>query len=310
MLSKNRNVPFPQDKRGKNKVERDRETMVYDELDYHEYGDYEYLLPEGEEEYKPDPYFLQAKDEIEKLYNADKEAVFYMRQIQVKYEKEFYHWITRNAITSLVKEGFLKQINFSVSSSGNPLNFHFFVHHTNRYPKRDINYLANIVAEFSQSHIMLSCGNRAEILFAEGLASRGFMPILKKVTEYEGKKWTRTKHDLDYVFKKDNMVYGCEIKNTLAYIDKDELEIKLEMCKHFNITPLFIMRYSPKTYNDLIINNKGLILIFKAQIYDLSQKELVQKIKENLGYEVDCPKAIPGGILDRFERLHNKLKNT
>lgn len=277
--------------------------------DYYDFDDFEYILPQGKENYEPDSYFLQAKETIKKLYDANKEAVFYMRQLQVKFEKEYYHWITRNAITSLAKEGYLKQINMTVSSSGNPLNFHFFAHHSNRYPKRDINYLAKLVAEFSQSHIMLSCGNRAEILFAEGLASRGFIPAHKKVTEYAGKKWDKTKHDLDYIFEKDNVAYGCEIKNTLAYIDKDELEIKLEMCKYLNVKPLFIMRFSPKNYNDLIINNKGFALLFKTQIYDLSQQELVKRIKENLGYDVDCPRAIPSGIIDRFEKWHNRFKN-
>lgn len=110
-------------------------------------------------------------------------------------------------------------------------------------------------------------------------------------------------------FRRDKIAYGCEIKNTLAYIDKKELEIKLEMCKFFKIRPLFIMRYSPKTYNNLIIKNKGFALIFEAQIYDLSQKELVRIIKENLHYEVDCPRTIPSGIIDRFDKFHNKLKN-
>lgn len=277
--------------------------------DNREFDDYKYLIHEEEAEYKPDPYFLQAKKEISKLFESDKDSVFYMRQLQVKYEKKYYHWITRNAVTSLTKEGFLRQINKKVSSAGNPLNFHFFTHYTNRYPKRDINALSKLVAEFSQDHIMLGCGNRAEILFAEGLASRGFIPSDKKVTEYKGYKWTKSKHDLDYIFTKDEIAYGCEIKNTLSYIDKKELEVKLDMCKHFHVRPLFIMRYSPKTYNEMIIHSGGFALLFKAQIYELSQKALAARIEKELGYEVDCPKAIPSGIIDRFEKWHNKHKN-
>jgi hypothetical protein len=30
---------------------------------------------------------------------------------------------------------------------------------------------------------------------------RGFMPVAKKVREYNGKKWEKTGHDLDFVFK-------------------------------------------------------------------------------------------------------------
>ena len=44
-----------------------------------------------------------------------------------------------------------------------------------------------------------------------------FMPMASKVKEYNGKKWVKTGHDLDFVFKRDGIDYGCEIKNTLGY---------------------------------------------------------------------------------------------
>ncbi len=66
------------------------------------------------------------------------------------------------------------------------------------------------------------------------------------------------------------------------------------------------MRYAPKTYNEMIWKAGGFALIFKAQIYELSQKELVERIRDKLGYEADCPKAIPESIIDRFNKWHNK----
>ncbi len=47
-------------------------------------------------------------------------------------------------------------------------------------------------------------------------------------------------------------------------------------------------------------------MIFETQIYDLSQKSLVERIRENLNYNVDCPRAIPGGIIDRFVKWHER----
>jgi hypothetical protein len=35
----------------------------------------------------------------------------------------------------------------------------------------------------------------------------------------------------------------------------------------------------------------------------------VERIKTQLGYEVDCPKAIPSGIIDRFENWHKRQKS-
>lgn len=264
-------------------------------------------FPEAPEDYSepsaPDNYFLQAQKEIRELYEKDMESVYYIRQIQVKFEKKYFHWITNNAIVGLYKMGYLKEVRIPKKSG---TSTRFFIHKKNRYAKRTINRIEKIIEEYSQDKITRSCGHRAEDLFCSALALRGFMPKAKKVKEYNGKKWEETGHDLDFVFSRDGVAYGCEIKNTLGYIDKDELEIKLKMCAYLGIKPLFIMRYSPKTYNKLIIEHGGFSLIFETQIYELSQEELVEKIKDNLGLKVICSKAIPDGIIDRFENWHKR----
>jgi hypothetical protein len=123
---------------------------------------------------------------------------------------------------------------------------------------------------------------------------------------YGGLKWEKSKHNLDFVFEKDGVAYGCEIKNMLGYIQKEELEIKLEMCEHLRLKPLFIMRASPKVYNKMIIDKGGFALIFGYQIYELSHARLVERLRAELGLPVDCPRAIPDGILERFSSWHSK----
>jgi len=108
--------------------------------------------------------------------------------------------------------------------------------------------------------------------------------------------------------RKTGVAYGCEIKNTLGYIEKNELENKLKMCEHLRVKPLFIMRWSPKTYNKMIIDKGGFALIFGSQIYELSQVKLVERLKTELGLPVGYPKAIPDGILERFVKWHEKKK--
>jgi hypothetical protein len=267
---------------------------------------YEDELYESPEDYsepisEKDSYFLQAQEDIKKLYEKDRESVYYIRQIQVKFEKKYYHWITNNAIIGLHKIGYLKDVRIPREKG---TSTRYFIHRSNRYAKRKIRKLETVIEEYSQDHITRSCGHRAEDLFCNALAKRGFMPVASKVREYSGKKWEKTGHDLDFVFKRENIEYGCEIKNTLGYIDKEELQIKLEMCSFWEIKPLFIMRYSPKTYIKMIYDDGGFALIFETQIYELSQEELVKKIKDVLGLPVICSKAIPEGIIDRFEKWH------
>jgi hypothetical protein len=268
-------------------------------------GDEFYEAPEGyEPPPTPDHYFVDAQKEIRELYEKDREGVYYIRQLQVKFEKRYFHWVTNNAIMGLHKIGYLKDFRIEREKG---TSTRYFMHRSNRYPIRQVRKLEAVVEEYSQDHITRSCGYRAEDLFCKALALRGFMPVAQKVKEFNGKKWTKTGHDLDFVFRRDSVDYGCEIKNTLGYVDKDELDAKLQMCSYFGVKPLFIMRYSPKTYNNIIFKQGGFALLFETQIYELSQEELVRRIREVTGLPVICSKGIPDGIIDRFEKWH--LKN-
>ena len=115
-----------------------------------------------------------------------------------------------------------------------------------------------------------------------------------------------TDHNLDFIVERDNIPYGCEVKNTLGYIDKEELLVKLDICDHLRIKPLFIMRISPKSYNYEIITRGGFALIFETQIYPFGHDGLIEKIAEILDLPVDCPRAIPDGIMNRFMKWHEK----
>jgi hypothetical protein len=271
-----------------------------------DYGFYE--EPEEYEQYLPDSYFEEAQAEIRHLYEENKDSVFYLRQLQVKFEKKYFHWVTNNALIGLLKIRYLKDYRTEQLSG---TSTRYFIHHSNRYPKRAINQLEEAIRSYSQDNVTRGCGHRAEDLFCKALALRGFMPAGPKINEYKGRRWTKTDHDLDFVFQRDGIEYGCEIKNTLGYIDKEELDIKIEMCDFLNIKPLFIMRYAPKPYIKLIYENGGFALLFETQIYELGQVELVEKIKEVTGMPVICTKSIPDGIIDRFEKWHKtKVKVT
>ena len=258
---------------------------------------------EDNNESEPDSYFLEAQRQIREIYEKDKESVYYLRQMQVKLEGDYFHWITNNAMIGLLKLGFL--IDIRMEREGGT-GTRYFIHKSNRYPRRRIKRMEKLVQEYSADTITRSCGHRAEDLFCSGLALRGFIPKAKKVKSYGGVTWERSGHDLDFVFERDGIAYGCEIKNTLGYIQKEEMVQKLDMCEHLGLKPLFIMRWSPKTYNKIIIDRGGYVMIFVAQIYEMSQAKLVETLKTGLVLPVDCPKAIPEGILKRFENWHNK----
>jgi hypothetical protein len=46
-----------------------------------------------------------ARDELERFFDAHREAVFFSRQIEVQHEDRWFHWITNRALRDLVKDG-------------------------------------------------------------------------------------------------------------------------------------------------------------------------------------------------------------
>ncbi len=266
--------------------------------------DYDYFDEiEWEEEYPRDVKIDDAKEKLILFFDENNEKVYYLKQLEIFFEKEFYHWITAKAINELIRENKLGKEEVPLQEG---TRLKFLYNKKYRHHKMQIRKCVEVVREYASPEIAMACGRQAEVLFFNALLNRGFLSKGQGLNEYEGKKWIDTDHDLDFIIARDDIAYGCEVKNRWDYIEKEELDIKLRICDFLEIIPLFIMRYSPKVYNWEVIQRGGYTMIFEMQIYPFGQKQLVEKIKTTLGLPVDCPRAIPDGIIDRFMKWHNK----
>ena len=43
--------------------------------------------------------------------------------------------------------------------------------------------------------------------------------VARHANEFEGRSWVTTGHNLDFIFRRDGVAYGVEVKNTLGYMD-------------------------------------------------------------------------------------------
>ncbi len=111
----------------------------------------------------------------------------------------------------------------------------------------------------------------------------GFMPRAEDVQEWEGRRWEKTGHDLDRVIERDGVSYGVEIKNALDYIERDELVTKLAMCAELRLRPLFIMRFAPKNYIEMVRQAGGFTLLFEYQMYPPGYEDLARRLRDELG---------------------------
>jgi hypothetical protein len=147
-------------------------------------------------------------------------------------------------------------------------------------------------------------------LILEGFVTNGFLYRGKGINEFNGKKWNDSEHNLDFIFTKDNIDYGVEVKNMLGYMDYDELEIKISICKYLNLKPIFAVRMFPKTWINEVNKNGGFSLIMKYQFYPISHKELAEKVSKILNFPIKTPTSLQQGTMERLLKWHNDHVNS
>jgi hypothetical protein len=263
------------------------------------YDDYE---ADWSEQFMPrDLKIDEVKEELlTSLFANDPSGVFYQRQVEVRYEKRFFHWITGKALNELAEEGRLSAITRDYPN----IKIRFYWMRNNRYWTRRANVIEKLVLSFSNQQFTNGLGRHGETMFDAALPQGGFMPHAKNVRVWNEKRWTKTNHDLDRVFSRDGVHYGIEIKNTLSYIDRFEMRTKLEMCGFFGLVPLFIMRMAPASYINEIRSAGGFSLIFEWQLYPFGYEKLAAEVREQLGLKVDSPRAIQDGTIQRLVKWH------
>lgn len=225
---------------------------------------------------------------------------FYEGQLKVIFEKPFFHWVTTNALRLLVATGALA----SELVPASPFALRFYRLPRHRYWTRQANEIIKLVQEFSAPAFTDGLGRQGEMMWDAALPRGGFIPTGNDVRSYLGKTWTASGHDLDRCVMRDGLHYGIEIKNTLPYIPRQELTIKLQMCAYFGIRPLFIARMHPKSYIEEIRQAGGYGLVFKYQLYPHGHADFAKRVRDRLLLPVDCPRAIADGTIDRLVKWH------
>ncbi len=239
---------------------------------------------------------------IENFFTKDSSAVYYGRQLEVRLERQFFHWITSKALGELVQDG---AIRFSEEQTEHH-KAHFYWSLRHRYARRQIAETLGLIAEFSHPDFTRAVGHHGEILADAGFARIGFRVRQKKVREVDGRRWIESNHDLDRLIERDGIRYGVEIKNQLAYIDLEEFQIKLAMCRHFGVRPMFIARMMPKNYINEVRLAGGFSLILANQHYPLMADDFARRVREVLGLPVLCIRELPDTTLARFELWHEQ----
>lgn len=225
--------------------------------------------------------------------------VFYSRQLEILFEDEFFHWVTNRALRSLIEE---KHVLTETRKLDIGSEVKLVWYRTFRFYKRAATDVFNLVNRYTNSATDGTLGMQGEHLVLAAFARRQFVLLSEEAKSYGGVEWTATGHDLDFVFEKDGRGYGIEVKNTLGYMDVDEFVAKIRLARHIGVSPVFAVRYLPRTWTETLVRAGGYAMIMKYQFYPWTHADLAESIRTKLMLPVDTPKKIEQGTMDRLER--------
>jgi hypothetical protein len=251
----------------------------------------------------PDPMQRPAREKVEKFIDEHPEQVFFSRQIEVQNEGDFFHWVTNRAIRDLEASGKIMTETRKLVHGG---TIKLLWHKSYRYHRRGAADLVKLVEEYAHPNIGGALGSHGEFMVLEGFAKCKFVMTGRNARSHGGKEWTRTEHNMDFIFERDGRAYGVEVKNMLGYMDYDEFKLKIELCRELGIVPVFAARMLPKVWVNELWRQGGFALVLKWQLYPLAHKDLAKRVREELKLPVDSPRALADGTMARFVDWHDK----
>ena len=273
--------------------------------------DYEIVNEVLYPDYSLDPAFLSCKNDLREFFRR-KRTPYYLTQLEVLFEKRYFHWITYRAIKSLVSDGYLEE-RLEPTKYGSSVVFVFRPlsddENRQRVLSAHVNSKLKLIESFSDPQVTRIIGKHLQYLFKSELRVNQFTIICQDCNEFQGKKWTETGHDLDFIATHHKgFSIGVECKNTLPYIPKDELYIKIRMCEYLGIKPVFVVRWVPKSYIHEVYMQGGFCLLFEFQLYPLAYDDRADKITQSFNLPIKVMAEIRADAQIRFSNWVNKQK--
>ena len=219
-------------------------------------------------------------------FEDNPETVFYSRQLEVLYEREYFHWVTNRALRRLVEEGRVLSETRRLDLGS---EIKLLWNRRYRFYKRSSAEVFDLVNRYSSSASDGTLGLQGEHLVLAAFARAQHVLTGEVTREHAGRHWEETEHNLDFIFERDSISYGIEVKNTLGYLGIEEFVTKVRLCLHLGLKPVFAVRALPRTWADALISAGGYAMIMGYQFYPWTHADLAGEIRTKLLLPVDTP---------------------
>ncbi len=269
-----------------------------------------------------DPKVTEAKLVLMKHFldrkNRPIRTPYYQHQLQVLYEDKFFDWVVTAALNGLVSDGYLEVFDgkntLGLEQMGNKIGRMKFYANTDairtdrerQLMKKHVVSTAKLVSRYSDADITRMLGAQLESLVKSQLQISQFEIMGVHTSEYLGRKWTNTNHNLDFIAKKKgkDFTIGVEVKNTLGGMDSEEIDTKIDICRYLGIVPVFAVRWNGQ-YVNCVYKQGGFSWFFKTQIFPLGQERFVDQLFTRLsaGPRLKFPVTVRNSLPEKAVRV-------
>jgi len=219
---------------------------------------------------------------------------YYLSQLQILYENDFFPWVISDGIAELVHDGFLTLVDMNgvpdMKKLKNITKINFYANAAAIETPDDLSLMqthamniANIVDEYSSRDNSDVLGRHLETLVKLELRAQQFSIAGVHTNEYRGKKWTETRQDLDIIaeHKSGKLNIGVQVKNSLNLMEPEEIDTQIDICAYLGLVPVFAVRWI-KPYIDCIFKQGGFCWVFKSQVYPIGFEKHVKNLYDRL----------------------------
>ena len=239
---------------------------------------------------------ISIRETLIQFFKEHRGQVFFSRQLEVRYERDYFHWITNRALRDLEAMGLVRSEWRTLRSGG---KLKLLWHRSYRFYRRSAARVISLVEEYADPNIGASLGLQGEMLVLEGFARLAFVMRGRDVQAYGWRQWQESGQDQRgfNLFERDGIMYSVEVGNTLGYMDYEEFQTKIRLCQFLGVRPVFAVRMLPRTWIRELIAVGGFALVLRYQLYPWTHRELARRVARELGLPVDAPRLLADGTM-------------
>lgn len=142
------------------------------------------FVSEEHEEQPPDRREREAVQELRAFFESHREDVFFSRQLEVRYEDDYFHWVTNRALRELRDKGVVLGESRSLTAGG---SVNLLWDRRYRFYRRSATRLVKLVEEYADPNVGGAVGLHGELMVLEGFAKCEFVMRGRNTQELDGR---------------------------------------------------------------------------------------------------------------------------